>query len=147
MRVTDAMISRRAGYFLFVPLLCLVLTPSLSQIGHAGERGFSEIIPSKVAAQPTSLPGSYMVAQETPKKEAAVPERPPTTEDRVRAIEQVLQEVKKTGKIAEIRSYQNKMMARELVRLVRWAVVVLVVIAAGFPVIIWLLSRKRILGL
>lgn len=147
MRVTDATIYRRAGYFLFAPLLCLVLTASLSQIGHAEERGSPEIIPWKVAGQPNPLPGSYMVAQETPKKEAGAPERPLTTEERVRAIEQVLRQVKKTGERAEIRSYQNKMMGRELVRLVRWAVVVLVVIAAGFPVIIWLLSRKRILGL
>ncbi|MEJ2716609.1 MAG: hypothetical protein P8182_05645 [Deltaproteobacteria bacterium] len=149
MRVTDAVINRWAGYLLFTMVSCLVLAMSASQTGYADERGFSEstVRGREVAAQPASLPGTYMVAQQTPKKEPVTPGRTMTTEERVRAIEQMLQKVKKTGERAEIRSYQNKMMGRELVRLVRAAVVVLVVIAAGFPVIIWLLSRKRILGL
>ncbi len=50
-------------------------------------------------------------------------------------------------KLAEVRSYQNKMMVRELVRLLRAAAVVLVIIAVGFPFIVWLLSTKRIVGL
>jgi hypothetical protein len=147
MRVTDAMINRRAGYLLFTLLSCLVLTTSLSQIGHADERGFSEPAPGEVTRQPTSLPGTYLLAQETPAKKAGAPVGTLTTEERIRAIEEMLQKVKKTGERSEVRSYQNKMMSRQLVRLVRAAVVVLVVIAAGFPVIIWLLSRKRILGL
>jgi hypothetical protein len=50
-------------------------------------------------------------------------------------------------KKAESRSYENKMLTRELVRLVRVVAVALVAIAVLFPLTIWLLSRKRILGL
>jgi hypothetical protein len=50
-------------------------------------------------------------------------------------------------KRAEQRSYANKMMARELLGYVRLVVVVLIFIAVAFPLTIWLLSRKRILGL
>lgn len=61
-------------------------------------------------------------------------------QDRLNSMQSTLEQ-------AELRSYQNKMMGRELVRLVRAAVVVLVIIAVGFPFVVWLLSRKRILGL
>ncbi len=63
------------------------------------------------------------------------------------AIQETLKSIKETGERAEIRSYENKMMARELIRFVEVMVGALVVIALGFPLAIWLMSKKRLLGL
>ncbi|MGB6064222.1 MAG: hypothetical protein WBG50_05415 [Desulfomonilaceae bacterium] len=62
-------------------------------------------------------------------------------------IEKTLKSIKSTGEKAEERSYVNKMLGAELVKYVRLMVIALIIIAIGFPVTIWLLSRKRILGL
>ncbi len=62
-------------------------------------------------------------------------------------MEMTLQDIKDTGQKSEVRSYENKMMARELIRYVKIMVAVLAVIAFGFPFTVWLLSKKRILGL
>jgi hypothetical protein len=70
-----------------------------------------------------------------------------SAEERIRRIETILNSVKETGERSEERSYHNKMASVELVALTRLIVVLLVVIAAGFPLIIWILSRRRILGL
>lgn len=48
---------------------------------------------------------------------------------------------------AESRTLEIKNMASELVRYVRIMVVVLIVIAVGFPLAMWLMSRRRLLGL
>jgi hypothetical protein len=48
---------------------------------------------------------------------------------------------------ATSRSYEIKMMARELIGYIRIMVAVLVVIAVGFPLTIWLMSRRRLIGL
>jgi hypothetical protein len=50
-------------------------------------------------------------------------------------------------KDSERRSYENKMMARELLRYVKVMTIILAVTAVGFPLAMWLLSRKRLLGL
>lgn len=68
-------------------------------------------------------------------------------EERMLRMESVLNSIKETGERSEERSYHNKMASVELVALTRLIVVLLVVIAAGFPLIIWILSRRRILGL
>ncbi|MBI5252027.1 MAG: hypothetical protein HY912_21240 [Desulfomonile tiedjei] len=70
-----------------------------------------------------------------------------SAEERVEQMEKTLQSIKDTSEKSEERSYQNKMMARELIGYVKIMVVVLVVIALSFPFIVWLLSKKRILGL
>ncbi len=67
-------------------------------------------------------------------------------ESRIQRIEEMINSIKMTTEMAEIRSYQNKMMGRELVRLVRAVVVVLVLIGIGFPLILLFLSYKRVLG-
>jgi len=56
-------------------------------------------------------------------------------------------EMERLVRRAEERSYENKMMARELLGYVRLVVVVLIFIAVAFPLTIWLMSRRRILGL
>lgn len=68
-------------------------------------------------------------------------------EERIEQIEKTVQSIKRTGEMAEVRSYQNKMMARELIGYVKIVVVVLIIIAVVFPLTIWLMSRRRILGL
>jgi hypothetical protein len=68
-------------------------------------------------------------------------------ETRMHQLEKILPSIKTTGKMAEERSYDNKMMARELIGYIKIMVFVLILIALGFPLIIWLLSRRRILGL
>lgn len=46
-------------------------------------------------------------------------------------------------KRAEIRSYENKMMARQLIRLVRWVIGILLVIAVLISLSLWMLGRQR----
>lgn len=70
-----------------------------------------------------------------------------TAEDRMEHLEKTLQSMKVTAEKSESRSYENKMMARELIRYIKAITVILAVAALGFPLAIWLLSRKRLLGL
>jgi DNA polymerase/3'-5' exonuclease PolX len=64
-------------------------------------------------------------------------------ETRITHIEKTLESIKGTGKAAEERSLFNKVMAIEMVKLVRIAVAVLVFMAAGIPVGFWLLLTQR----
>ncbi len=68
-------------------------------------------------------------------------------EERIARIEKALESIRTTGEKAEDRSYQNKMMSIELVRYVRIMVGVLIAIAILFPLTLWLLSKKRLIGL
>ncbi|MBI4963743.1 MAG: hypothetical protein HY913_10755 [Desulfomonile tiedjei] len=70
-----------------------------------------------------------------------------TAEQRIEEIEKTLQSIKNTDGPKDDRSYDIKMMSRELIRYVRLVVVALVVIAVVFPLTIWIMSKKRILGL
>jgi hypothetical protein len=68
-------------------------------------------------------------------------------EKRISTIENVLGEITKTSVRLDERSYVNKMMGRELVNNSRIMVAVLIIIAVTFPISLWLLSRKRLIGL
>ncbi len=68
-------------------------------------------------------------------------------DDRIKKMENVLQGISRIGKISESRSLDNKIMAREQRRLAIGILIVLMIIALIFPLTIWLLSRKRLLGL
>ncbi|MDQ1239930.1 MAG: hypothetical protein QG577_2116 [Thermodesulfobacteriota bacterium] len=68
-------------------------------------------------------------------------------EERIARIEDALESIRATGEKAEDRSYYNKMMSMELVRYVRIMVGVLIAIAILFPLTLWLLSKKRLIGL
>jgi hypothetical protein len=59
----------------------------------------------------------------------------------------MLLDMKETGEKNESRSFYIKMVTYELIAYLRWIVVALLAIALVFPVTIWLMSRKRILGL
>jgi len=62
-------------------------------------------------------------------------------------VEKTLQSIKATSEKEETRGYYNKMVGRELIRHVRVIVIILAIVAVAFPLAIWLMSRKRILGL
>ncbi len=64
-------------------------------------------------------------------------------EKRIEKIEKTLESIRITGEKAEDRSYFNKLMSLELVRYVKIMVIVLIVIAIGFPLTLWLLSKKK----
>jgi len=110
---------------------CLIDLPVLAQETSGGS------VPRKTE---TSM------AAQTPVEEALVQSKL-AQETRIEEIEKTLQSIKATGEKAEERSYFNKMLGAELIKYIRLMVMALIVIAVGFPVIIWLLSRKRILGL
>jgi C4-dicarboxylate-specific signal transduction histidine kinase len=68
-------------------------------------------------------------------------------EERIAEIEKTLQSIKATSEKAEERGYYNKMLGRELIGYVKVVVIILAIIAVVFPLAIWLMSRKRLLGL
>ena len=130
----------QAGFFSFRGACCLALVAT-----------FCCLIDLPVFAQETpgvSVPrkADTSMAAQTPGEEALVQSKV-TQEARIEEIEKTLQSIKVTGEKAEERSYFNKMLGAELIKYLRLMVIALIVIAVGFPVIIWLLSRKRILGL
>lgn len=68
-------------------------------------------------------------------------------EEWVVGVEKTLQSIKATSEKDEMRGYYNKMVGRELIRHVRVIVIMLAIFAVAFPLAIWLMSRKRVLGL
>jgi hypothetical protein len=70
-----------------------------------------------------------------------------TPEERIEQIERTLQSVKDSVEKTEPRGYETKMIAREMIRYVKAMTIILALAAVGFPLSIWLLSRKRLLGL
>jgi len=130
----------QAGFFSFRGASCLALVAT-----------FCCLIDLPVFAQETpgvSVPrkAETSMAAQTAEEEALVQSKV-AQEARIEEIEKTLQSIKVTGEKAEERSYFNKMLGAELIKYLRLMVIALIVIAVGFPVIIWLLSRKRILGL
>ena len=68
-------------------------------------------------------------------------------DERIEKIESVLHGISRIAKLAESRTLDNKLMGREQKRLAISILIVLIFIALIFPLTIWLLSRKRLLGL
>jgi hypothetical protein len=106
--------------------------------------GSFEIGMAQALSIDTTSPNALAAVRTQPLPATATPE---VTQARVEQLERLLESIKATGEMAENRSYQNKMMARELIRYVKIMVVVLVLIAVIFPLTIWLMSSRRILGL
>ena len=77
----------------------------------------------------------------------ALPSRELSPDERIEKIEEALNSIKKTGEKSEERSYFNKMVSLELISYVKLMVIVLIIIAVVFPLTIWLMSRRRLLGL
>ena len=68
-------------------------------------------------------------------------------EDRIRRLEEVLLDTKLTGERNESRVAYIKGVTYQLIAYLRWIVAALLAIALVFPLTIWLMSRRRILGL
>ncbi len=117
--------------FSLIALLLLISAPAVAQTIPASTTD----VPS--ASAKTSLTG------EADLKGAKVL----TTEEYIRQLEKMLLDMKETGEKNESRSFYIKMVTYELIAYLRWIVVALLAIALVFPVTIWLMSRKRILGL
>lgn len=130
----------QAGFFSIRSPCCLALAATfccLIYLPVLAQETSSDSVPRKTETY-TALPA--------PGEEALVQSNL-SQEARIEEIEKTLQSIKATGEKAEERSYFNKMLGAELIKYVRLMVIALIVIAVGFPVVIWLLSRKRILGL
>ncbi len=70
-----------------------------------------------------------------------------TTEERIRRLEEMLLDMNQPARATESRSIYIKMATYELIAYLRWIVAALLAIALVFPLTIWLMSRRRILGL
>ncbi len=117
--------------FSLLALLLLIPAPAVAQTTPATTTG----IPSASATS--------SVAGESDAKGPQVL----TTEEYIKQLEKMLLDLKATGEKNESRSLYIKMVTYELIAYLRWIVVALLAIALVFPVTIWLMSRKRILGL
>jgi len=131
---------RQVGFFVIRGVCCLALIAT-----------FCCLVDLLVLAQGTSEGSVPSKPESTLTDQARVEDASATSrmthEARIEEFEKTLQSIKATGEKAEERSYFNKMIGAELIKYIRLMVIALIVIAVGFPVIIWLLSRKRILGL
>ncbi|MGO8878843.1 MAG: hypothetical protein ACLPVO_10305 [Desulfomonilaceae bacterium] len=67
---------------------------------------------------------------------------PASIENRFEQIEKTLQSIKVTGEKAEDRSYFNKLASYEVIKYLKLMVLLLVLIALGFPLAIWLLNKS-----
>jgi len=99
------------------------------------------------AEEPPVAPGVSGSAGPGPSDRPAPSGAALTPDQRLDRMEAILNNISSTVHMAEVRSYQNKMMSMELIQLIRAIAVVLVVIALVFPATIWLISKKRLLGL
>lgn len=80
--------------------------------------------------------------QTTDKSIAAQNLSPASIENRFERIDKTLESIKVTGEKAEDRSYFNKMASTEVIKYLKLMVLLLVLIALGFPLAIWLLNRS-----
>jgi predicted PurR-regulated permease PerM len=67
---------------------------------------------------------------------------PYSIENRFENIEKTLESIKSTGEKAEDRSYFNKMASTEVIKYLKIMVLLLVLIALGFPLAIWIINRS-----
>jgi hypothetical protein len=124
-------VSALACSVLLAALWLLILTPAIAQTVPART---PDVPPSSATTPPTLQPEG---------KNAP----PLTTEDRVRRLEAMLSGLSKSAKDTEERSFYIKMVTYDLIAYLRWIVAALLAIALVFPLTIWLMSRRRILGL
>lgn len=71
---------------------------------------------------------------------------PSSIENRFENIEKTLEKIKVTGEKAEDRSYFNKMASTEVIQYLKIMVLLLVLIALGFPLAIWIINRSGLSG-
>jgi hypothetical protein len=68
---------------------------------------------------------------------------PASIENRFEKIEKTLEAIRITGEKAEDRSYFNKLVSFEVFKYLKVMVVLLILIALGFPLAIWLMTRSN----
>jgi len=126
-----ARVATLAGLILVVSVCGLFQAAALGQATPVGTgESRSESVTTSPATQPVEKGDSGSI-----------------TDQRIQQLEKVLESIRITGEKAESRSSFIKMVSYELVSYLRWIVAALIAIAVCFPVTIWLMSRKRILGL
>jgi hypothetical protein len=130
----------QVGFFIVMGTCCLALVAtfcSLAELPIFAQQPPAVSVPSK----PEATMGPQAPAEKVPATSTM------TQEERIELIEKTLHDIKPTIERTEERSYFTKMLGGELLKYVRLMVIALVVIAVAFPVTIWMLSRRRILGL
>ncbi len=132
---------RQVVFFIIRCVCCLTLVATfccLNEIGVFGQETTGIPVPPKSEV----LTSGAQAAEENAADQSKL-----TQDERIAMIEKTLESIKKTGEKSEERSYVNKMLGAQLIAYVRLMVIALIMIAIAFPVTIWMLSRKRILGL
>jgi hypothetical protein len=112
-------------------LLLMIFAPAIAQTVPVG------------TADVPSAPATILPAPQPDEKSGQAI----TTEERIRRLEEILLDMKGTGERNESRSSYIKLVTYELIAYLRWIVAALLAIALVFPFTIWLMSRRRILGL
>lgn len=134
------------GLVFGICLSCLVLASPL----YPGALAQPAVNPDKAstekASQAPSTPGHQTASPEGPVAGSTKSTAGLTAEQRLSQMEETLRSIQVTGERSEVRSYENKMMGREMIRWVKWVVAVLVGIGVGFPILLYVLSRRRVLG-
>ena len=110
--------------FSLIALLLLISAPAVAQT-----------IPASTTDVPSASAKTLLTAESDAKSGQAI-----TTEERIAQLEKMIS-------ATESRSFYIKMVTYDLIAYLRWIVIALLAIALVFPLTIWLMSRKRILGL
>ncbi len=136
--VQSRTITRMCVFPVVSGLICLLSVALLLMVSaDAGAQSVAER-----ADTPSATTGSSPTAVSDTKDAQSI-----TTQEHIRQLEKMLLDLKATGEKNESRSYYIKMVTYELIAYLKWIVVALLAIALVFPLTIWLMSRKRILGL
>ena len=100
----------------------------------------------RIAQAATDARENLRTAKKEPAKSSGSSTGPVSTDARLIDAEQRLQGMEETLQDLWERSLYNKLMGNQMIKLVRTAVIILVVIAIGFPLTLVFLGRRRILG-
>ncbi len=109
--------------------------------GLTGESASAEKA-GETASQAGALPTGHTLVKGDP-----VEKQPSGPSSGIDPADKVFTEIVDSLKKAEPRTYELKMMARQLIRITTVAVVLLFVIAFAIPICVWLLGRSKLLGL
>jgi hypothetical protein len=105
--------------------------------GHEGNGPFASETPAAALAQPGQA--SLSSDDKTPERALSV------DETRMKRIEDTIRDIQVTGQKAESRTYFVKETGYQIINLIRIAVGILILIAAGVPLVIWIFTRRGLL--
>jgi hypothetical protein len=93
-----------------------------------------------------TVPSQAQPDQASLSNDSKTPERGLSTEEpRMKRIEDAIRDIQVTGEKAESRTYYVKMIGYEIIDLVKVAIAILILIAAGIPLAIWVFTRRGLL--